>query len=71
MKKADYPFLRYDSFLCATNIITKKRSDLVKSIQSNITTIIGSMKKEHVLDVLEMVRESRLFSKIEKRKFFY
>ena len=29
------------------------------------------MKKEHVLDVLEMVRESRLFSKIEKRKFFY
>ena len=31
MRQADYPFLRYDSFLCATNIITRKRSDLASA----------------------------------------
>lgn len=71
MKKRDYPFLRYDSFLCATNVITKKRTDLAKSIEVGITTMVGTMKAVHISEVLEMVRESRLFSKMEKKKFFY
>ena len=71
MRKADYPFLRYDSFLCATNIITRKRDDLVKSLRNGYSAIIAEMKPEHLEEILEAVRASRLFSKYEKDKFFY
>ena len=71
MRQADYPFLRYDSFLCATNIITRKRSDLAKSIQNGISQIIGTLKPEHTEEILDAVRNSRLFSKHEKEQFFY
>ena len=71
MRQADYPFLRYDSFLCATNIIPRQRSDLAKSIQCGISQIIGALKPEHTEEILDAVRNSRLFSKHEKEQFFY
>lgn len=71
MRKADYDFLRYDSFLCATNIITRSRKELSDSIQENRSSLVGHMKQEHLDDVLEMVRNSKLFSNIEKQRFFY
>lgn len=71
MRKIDYGFLRYDSFLCATNIVTRSRKDLSESIQGNRTSVAGHMKQEHLEDVLEMVRNSKLFSKNEKKRFFY
>ncbi len=63
--------LRYDSFLCATNIITRSRKELSESIQENRSSLVGHMKQEHLDDVLEMVRNSKLFSNIEKQRFFY
>ena len=33
--------------------------------------IIFAAKKEHLEDVLDMVRNSKLFNKIEKSRFFY
>ncbi len=71
MKQSDYPFLRYDSYLCATNIITRTRQELAESINSGNTSKIGMMHDAHINEVLEMVRNSRLFSNIEKRNFFY
>lgn len=71
MRKADYDFLRYDSFLCATNIITRSRKELSESIQENRSSLVGHMKQEHLDVVLEMVRNSKLFSNIEKQRFFY
>ena len=71
LKKNDYPFLRYDSFLCATNIITRDCKDLVESIKNNKTSIIGKIKDCHIEEILEMVRNSRLFSKMDKQHFFY
>lgn len=71
MRKADYDFLRYDSFLCATSIITRSRKELSESIQENRSSLVGHMKQEHLDDVLEMVRNSKLFSNIEKQRFFY
>ena len=71
MRKADYDFLRYDSFLCATNIITRSRKELSESIQENRSSLVGHMKQEHLDDVLEMVRNSKLFSNIEKQRFIY
>lgn len=71
LKSEDYDFLRYDSFLSATNIITRSRKELSKSINEGRTTIVGYLKQRHLEDVLGMVRDSKLFSKVEKTRFFY
>lgn len=71
LKHCDYSFLKYDSFLCATNILTKKRKDLAESIKREKTSIIGDLKEEHLEEILDMVRKSKLFSKIDKKKYFY
>lgn len=70
MRPCDYCFLRHDSFLCATNIITRSKEELAKSIQEKRTIFVGKMRQEHMDEVLEMVRNSKLFSKIEKMRFF-
>ena len=71
MKRSDYSFLKYDSFLCATNILTRKKSELAENIQKGTIKIYDSMKEEHLEDLLEKLRESKLFSKIDKKRFFY
>jgi len=71
LKKEDYDFLRYNSFLNATNIITRSRKELSESIREGRTSMIGHLKQEHLDDVLDMVRNSKLFNKIEKSRFFY
>lgn len=35
------------------------------------TGVISNLRDDHVEEVLEMVRNSRVFSKIEKEQFFY
>jgi hypothetical protein len=35
------------------------------------TLVISNLRDDHVEEVLEMVRNSRVFSKIEKERFFY
>lgn len=67
----DYGFLRYDSFICATNIVTRPKHILTRSISEGKTTFIDSLKAEHLNELLEKVRKSRLFSKYEKKRFFY
>lgn len=69
MKKADYGFLKYDSFLCATKIFKIPRRAIAKSISNGTTRIKGRMKPEHMTEVLAHARASRLFSKKEKDTF--
>lgn len=71
MKRSDYGFLNYDSFLCATNIIKRNRCYIADSIKKGVTKFIGEMKECHLNEVLEMARKSKLFSKKEKEEFFY
>lgn len=71
MKHQDYPFLKYDSFLCASNVIERKLSDISAGILDRTTSIIGRMKEEHILDVVKMVRESRVISEHQKKMYFY
>ena len=71
LRKNDYSFLHHDSFLCATRIEKIQRSKLADTITSGVTTIIGSMKPEHMEELLEKARESILFSKIQKKPFLY
>lgn len=70
LKHSDYTFLRYNSYLCATDIITRDRKYIAESIKSGKTQYIGELKQEHIEDVLDMVRNSKLFSKIEKETYF-
>lgn len=71
MGRADYSFLRYDSFLSATRIEKIPVTKIAETIKGGITEIIGQMRKEHVEELLEKARESRLFSKRDKQQFLY
>ena len=67
----DYEFLKYDSFLCASSVIERKLSDITEGIKNRTTTVIGKMKEEHVAEVVEMVRTSKVINERHKRMFFY
>lgn len=71
LKQKDYKFLKYDSFLCATDILKRDRKEIAQSIKDKNTSIIGNLNKEHLEEILDMVRNSKLFSKIDKINFFY
>ena len=70
LKHTDYPFLKYDSFLCASSVIERKISDISASIQKRTTSVIGHMKEEHITDVVEMVRNSKVISDRHKKMYF-
>ena len=67
----DYQFLKYDSFLCASSVIERRVSDISESIQKRTTQVIGRMKEEHIADVIEMVRASKVISERHKKLYFY
>lgn len=71
MLHRDYEFLKYDSFLCASSVIERRLSDISEGIKRGTTSIIGKMKEEHVSEVLEMVRSSKIISKRHKQMYFY
>lgn len=71
MRKEDYGFLRYDSFLCATKILKLNKQNIVSGLQNGTVQIISQLIQEHLNDVLTMVRNSDLFKEREKRQFFY
>ena len=70
LKHTDYPFLKYDSFLCASSVIERKISDISAGIQNRTTSVIGHMKEEHITDVVEMVRNSKVISDRHKKMYF-
>ncbi|MBQ3688474.1 MAG: hypothetical protein II937_01250 [Bacteroidales bacterium] len=71
MRKSDYSFLRYDSFLCANKVLKLNKTEIIAGLKDNSVTIIDEMKPEHITEVLDMVRNSDLFKEIEKKRFFY
>jgi len=71
LRKRDYDFLRYDSFLSAHNLLTRSVADLVNTMQNGQTSIVGQLTDEDLTAVLEECRKSKLFSAKEKRQFFY
>lgn len=71
MMHRDYEFLKYDSFLNASSVIERKLSEISEGIKNGTTMVIGKMKEEHVTDVVEMVRASKVISDRHKRIFFY
>ena len=70
LRKADYSFLRYDSFLCCTQVSTIGKARLEASLSSGETSVKGKLLEEHLDDVLALVRGSKLFTLAEKATFF-
>lgn len=71
LRKRDYDFLRYDSFLGANELLTRSVSDITKTIQNGQTSLVGQLTDEDLNTVLDACRQSKLFSAKEKRQFFY
>lgn len=70
MRKLDYSFLRYDSFLSASSVKVRSVATLSEEIVKGTTKIIGRMKEEHIHEVVEMVLNSDVISKRDKELFF-
>lgn len=71
LRKKDYDFLRYDSFLGANELLIRSVTDLTRTMQDGSTSIVGQLTNEDLTAVLEACRQSKLFSAKEKRQFFY
>ena len=69
--RRDYEFLKYNSFLCASSVIERRVEDISQGISNRTTQVIGRMKEEHIADVVQMVRESKVISERHKRLYFY
>ncbi len=68
--RKDYTFLDYDSFLSCTEITKLNKTTLTKSISDKQTRLVSTLKDKHLDEILTLVRNSNVFSKREKEKFF-
>ena len=67
----DYKFLEYDSYICATEIQFINKNLLSEGIKSGNVKIKDTLKPEHLSELLELARNSKLFSPVEKKEFLY
>lgn len=66
----DYDFLSHNSFLNCSSLTTIDKAKLSNSIATGETTIKGQLSDEDVSGILGLVRNSKLYSKIERESFF-
>lgn len=71
LRKSDYDFLKYDSFLGANELQSRPIASLVQSMQNGQTFIVGQLTDEDLAAILVACRNSDLFSPKEKQQFFY
>lgn len=70
ISQSDYDFLSHNSYLNCSSITTIDKVKLANSISSGETTIKGQLSQSDVSSILKMVRESKLYSKVERDSFF-
>ena len=70
IKRADYSFLDHDSFIGADKIRTINKDKIISDIAAKSTQIKGVLTDEDLNILLDAIRSSKLFSKIEKDTFF-
>ena len=71
IRPSDYPFLDYDSYICATTIKPYNKKDIVEGVMKGSVKIKDRLKDEHLNEILGLTRASKLFSPDEKRKYLY
>lgn len=69
MRREDYGFLRYDSFLAAQELLKMPISKIESDMEGGRTVFKAFMKEEHVDEVLQMARRSKLFKPRDKKNF--
>ena len=69
MRKSDYGFLRYDSFLAAQELLKIPISKIESDMEKGHTIFKALMKEEHVEEVLRRARHSKLFKPKDKKNF--
>lgn len=70
LAQSDYGFLSHNSFLNCSSLITIDKVKLSRSIASGRTTIKGELSAADISRVLELVRGSKLYSRLERDTFF-
>lgn len=70
IKQSIYQFLKYDSFIGAHELKMIDKSILMTELKTGKTTIKGYLTREDMEMLLNAVRNSQLFSKVEKDTFF-
>lgn len=71
IKKSDYSFLKHDSFISASSLQIISIDELTITIQNGITTYVDKLHEDHLKELLDAARHSKLFSKKEKQDFFF
>lgn len=71
LRRRDYDFLKYDSFLCASELQTRSISVLAESMKKGQTSVVGRLTDNDLAAVLDACRHSDIFSPKQKRQFFY
>ena len=70
IRKTDYDFLNYDSFIGADKINIISKAKLASDIVNGKTQIKGNITFQDMSMLIDAVRESKIFSEIEKDTFF-
>lgn len=70
MRRQDYSFLRYDSFLSASSVKVRSVITLSEEIAKGTTRILGRMKEDHIREVIDMVWNSDVISRRDKELYF-
>lgn len=67
----DYPFLKHVSFRCASDIERYEISEFLVHYDKGEITVISNMKPEHMQEIIEVCRKSRIIRNSDKKKFLY
>ena len=70
IRKSDYDFLSHDSFVGADQIKVINKNKIASDISEGKTQIKGSLTDVDLSMLLDALRDSKLFSKVEKDTFF-
>ena len=70
IKRSDYPFLSHDSFIDAHELKYLDKAEIMAELKSGKTIHKGTLDDEDMERLLASLRESILYSKHIKEKFF-
>ena len=70
IKRSNYPFLAYDSFIGAHELKTISKTTLSNELQSGETQIKGRLTDDDLNRLLDFARSSDIFSQYEKDTYF-
>lgn len=69
IRKVDYPFLSYDSFVDCGNVWINRLtiSEIIAQVESSPKRYVGDLKSDHRNEVIRLTKQSKSVSNIHKR----